>query len=347
MSGQVRRNLRTRLPREGTIRSATPFPNPMPARRLPSSRIGPLLLAAAVLAGCASRSANVQPVPVDASAFAGWSCDRIHDEMDAVQQRAADLAWTVDERSGNNIIALGVGLTIFWPAVLAMRPDGPEARDLAALKGRYEALQQASRQQACPPPGLQMAAERAAAWPVQVGERLVYEERVGNRGALKEWSLRLVALRRDEAEFQAEFPPRLESGSLRRPEPWKQDLAGNVTLAPEGALQWSRLLRRDLQLGQVVAGEIVEAGDSLVRARVRGQVVAVGPQTVAGRRFDAAVLELFGDVQNGETSTRLEGVLVVDRPSGVLLRLDLRSAQSGFNLQRRLARVEPAPAPAR
>ena len=76
----------------------------------------------------------------------------------------------------------------------------------------------------------------------------------------------------------------------------------------------------------------------------RGQVVAVGPQTIATRRFDAAVIELFGDAQRGERSTRLDGVLVVDRASGVLLRLELASAQPGFTVQRRLVRVE---APAR
>jgi hypothetical protein len=31
---------------------------------------------------------------------------------------------------------------------------------------------------------------------------------------------------------------------------------------------------------------------------------------------------------------------VVDRSSGVLLRLDLRSAQPGFNVQRRLVQVD-------
>jgi hypothetical protein len=52
------------------------------------------------------------------------------------------------------------------------------------------------------------------------------------------------------------------------------------------------------------------------------------------------VLELFGDVLDGVGSTRLDGVLVVDRASGVLLRLDLRSAQPPFRVLRRLARVE-------
>jgi hypothetical protein len=72
-------------------------------------------------------------------------------------------------------------------------------------------------------------------------------------------------------------------------------------------------------------------------------VVAVGPQTLAARRFDVAVIELFGDAQRGEASTRVDGVMVVDRASGVLMRLDLVSAQRSFNLQRRLVRIEPAP----
>jgi hypothetical protein len=63
---------------------------------------------------------------------------------------------------------------------------------------------------------------------------------------------------------------------------------------------------------------------------------------VAGRRFDAAVVELFGDAQRGDNTTRVEGAIVVDRASGVLLRLDLRSAQPPFSVQRRLLRVEAA-----
>ena len=103
------------------------------------------------------------------------------------------------------------------------------------------------------------------------------------------------------------------------------------------------LLRSELDLGSVMAGEISVSGDPDARARMRGQVVAVGAQTVAGRRFDAAVIELFGDAQRGDVSTRVEGVIVVDRASGVLLRLDLRSAQAPFSLLRRLVRVEAAP----
>ncbi len=296
------------------------------------------VLALATLAGCATRAVDVAPAPANPADFVRWDCGRIADEQDAVQQRAADVAYAVDERAGHNILALGVGVTVFWPAMLAMRPVGPEAQDLARLKGRFEALQTASRQKNCVPQGHDLRPDQAAALPVALGERLVYEDRADARHAATEWVLRLTALRRGELEYQLEPTAGLAGGT------WRQDRAGNILAAPEGSLQWPRLLRAEMPLGQVTAGDMLVAGDPLSRARLRGQVVAVGAQMVAGRRFDVAVVELFGDVQRGESFTRLVGAIVVDRASGVLLRLDLRSADATFLLQRRLVRVEPAPA---
>lgn len=304
-----------------------------PAMNRTASPLAGCVLALA-LAGCATRSVDVAPISANPAEFAAWDCSRIDDELDRVQQRAADVAYAVDERAGNNIVALGVGVAVFWPAILAMRPDGLEAAELARLKGRFEALRTAATTQACPPTSPDLPAARAALLPVAPGERLVYEDRPGGKGAASEWTLRVTALRRGEIEYRLESAPAGE---------WRQDRAGNILSAPDGALQWPHLLRSEMVLGTVTAGHIVVAGDPLARARMRGQVVAVGPQTVAGRRFDVAVVELFGDAQRGEAYTRVEGAIVVDRSSGVLLRLDLRSAQSSFSLQRRLVRVEPAP----
>jgi hypothetical protein len=296
-----------------------------------SFRLGMCVLGLAA-AGCVTRAVDVRPLPANAADFATWDCERIDDEVDAVQLKAADVAYAVDERAGNNVIALGLGVTIFWPAVLAMRPEGPESQDLARLKGRFEALKTAARQKGCPPANPELPAARAKTLPVAVGERLVYEDRPGGRPPTGEWTLRLQSLRRDEYEFRLETP----HGAAV----WRQDVAGNVTAAPPGSLYWTRLLKRDLALGQVVYGELDIAGDPLLRARVRGQVVAVGPQMLADRRFDVAVIDLYGDAQQGDASTRLDGAIVVDRASGVLLRLELRSALPPFNLQRRLARIE-------
>lgn len=296
----------------------------------------------ALLVGCATRSADVLPLPANPADFASWSCSRIDDELDSVQQRAADVAYAVDEKAGNNILALGIGVTLFWPAILAMRPDGLEAADLARLKGRFEALSVAGKSQGCPGLGNALSAQRAAALPVAVGEQLIYEDRRAARQPATPFSLRLLALRRAEIEYRVEADAAAAAALAQGAQQLRQDLAGNVIQAPAGSLVWPNLLRAELVLGQVLAGDMLVAGDPLARARMRGQVVALGPQAIAGRRFDAAVIELFGDAQRGESYTRVEGAIVIDRSSGLLLRLDLRSAQPSFNLQRRLVQVEAA-----
>lgn len=311
---------------------------PMPPKLLPSAlRAAALALAlGAALSGCATRSDDVRPIPASPAQFMAWDCARIDDERDQVQQRATHVAWTVDERVGNNILALGLGLTIFWPALFAMQPDGLEAADLARLKGRYEALSQAAQLKGCPPPSEGLPASVAASMPLALGDRIVYEDRGELRSPVREWSLAVTALRRDETEYR-----RTPSGSADA-DRWLQDRSGNLVQSPNGDLLWPRLLRGEMVLGAVTGGEILVAGDPQLRARMRGQVVAVGPQTIAGRRFDAAVVELFGDAPLGEAGTRVDGVIVIDRTSGLLLRLDLRSAHPSFALQRRLLRIDGA-----
>ena len=339
-----------------------------PGAVAPAARRHPallLLLCSAVLAGCATRAVDVRPKPGDPAAYAGWDCERLFEESDQVQLQAADVAYAVDTVVGNNMVALGLGVTVFWPALLAMRPDGPEATQLADLKGRFEAMRSAAAAQACGAPPLAMTAKRQAGLPVAVGDRLIYDDRsglpvgtgnsAGNNGvaggvvggvagsAGRVLSLQVTALLRDRIEFRAV----LDGQALATP--WQQDLAGNAVVgAPAPLIAWRRLLRSDLTLGQVVTGELAAAGELLPSARLRGQVVATGPQTVAGQTFDVAVIELFGEAprprsNQGEVpqgSARLDGSMAVDRHSGLLLRLDMRCDNPDFALRRRLVRLD-------
>jgi hypothetical protein len=296
-----------------------------------------VLLAASLLSACASRSIDVRPDPVADLDLAAWPCDSLDDETERVQQRASDVAYAVDVHRGNNIIAFSVGTMVFWPALLAMRPDGPEATELAQLKGRYDALQRAARQQGCPPMADELPAARATRLPLRLGDRLVYDERSGHSGPSQELGLRLRALKRGELDFT------LERGDRQPDVPWRQDAAGNLlSPLPQPLLAWSRLLRHDMALGDVLTGELTGPDADSRSGRLRGQVIALGPLLESGRKFDAATIELFGDVPNGNASSRVEGVMVVDRLSGVLLRLELRSINPDYALRRRLVRIEPA-----
>ncbi|MBL8328079.1 MAG: hypothetical protein JNJ71_04440 [Rubrivivax sp.] len=292
-----------------------------------------------LMMGCALRSADVAPLRADPQEFAGWACERIDDEADHVQRQAARVAYAFDERAGGNVVALGLGLTVFWPVLLTMRPQGPDATVLAALKGRHEALQEARRSKSCPGQPGSLPARWAAQLPVAVGDRLVYEQRATPRSEPLRVALRVADIRRDEIELApwSERTPPTEPASPASL--WLNDLSGNLKQAPLPPV-WPALLREQLELGRVVSGELRDPGDARQWARVRGQVVAVGPQSLAGQEFNVAVVELFGDAHQGDTSARLDGVLVLDRGSGLTLRLDLFSSVSAFNLQRRLVRLE-------
>jgi hypothetical protein len=45
-------------------------------------------------------------------------------------------------------------------------------------------------------------------------------------------------------------------------------------------------------------------------------------------------------VRHADLNSRMEGVIVIDKPSGILLRIELRGVQPDMNLLRRLVRVE-------
>jgi len=304
------------------------------------ARLAAPMFAALALAGCATRSADVAPLSTDFAPFTALDCEALYDESDAVRQRAAEVAYALDARSGANIVALGVGVTVFWPALVAMRPSGADARTLAELRGRDEAVHRAMEERHCSPMPTQMSAARASALPIAPGDRLVYEERAAQGGPPRELGLRVSALRRNEIDFVAE-----SRGGLP-PQPWVQDTLGNQPQAQpgQGWVTWRRLLKHDLVLGDVLAGDLVgpdDLPDAPAVGHVRGQVIALGVKHSLGRPFDAAVIELFGDVPDGTRSTRLDGVMVVDRKSGVLLRLELHSGNPAFALRRTLVRIEP------
>jgi hypothetical protein len=305
------------------------------------SRLWICLLLGVVLAGCATRAVDVDRDPSDPTQFAAWTCEAMADEIERVQRRAADVAYAADPRRGNDVIALNLGVSVFWPALFAQRPDGPDAVELARLKQRHDTLRGVVGARGCGEPLHVLGARRAALTPLGEGERVVYEERTSPRRPSTELGLRLTSLRRTELDFAADL-----GGELLL-DVWAQDRAGNLLAPPKppaegpGLLYWTRLLPRELELGDVVAGELRHTGGAT--ARVRGQVVATGLHTAVGRPLDAAVIELFGDVVAPAGGERVGGVMVVERKAGLLLRLDVHSGAPAFVLRRTLVRIEPAP----
>jgi hypothetical protein len=115
------------------------------------------MLIAATVSGCASNSREIGAAYVSPLAYSGYSCPQLAAEMQRIGSRVQQVSGTVDDRASNDSVAMGVGVVLFWPALFFMKGDGPEAQELARLKGEYEAVNQAAIRGNCgmnnvPPP---------------------------------------------------------------------------------------------------------------------------------------------------------------------------------------------------
>lgn len=108
-----------------------------------------IALAAAPLAGCASSSKEISAAYVSPIMYQGYSCQQLAGEMQRISARVQQVSGTVDGRANNDAAMMGIGLILFWPSLFFIKGDGPEAQELARLKGEYDAVNQAAIRQNC------------------------------------------------------------------------------------------------------------------------------------------------------------------------------------------------------
>ncbi len=114
-----------------------------------TTRMFVLLGCAATMAGCASRSENVNAAYVSPNAYQSYSCDQIRAEAARVSSRAAAATGTQNSKATSDAVTTGVAVVLFWPAAFFIKGDGAGAAELSRLKGEMEALEQASVQKKC------------------------------------------------------------------------------------------------------------------------------------------------------------------------------------------------------
>ena len=104
-------------------------------------------LALLFICSCATNPDNIQASYVSPLKYRNYDADQIILEMDYVGQRTQELYQRLKKKASGDKWKTGIGLVLFWPALLALEGgDGPEATEYARLKGEYEALRQAAVQ---------------------------------------------------------------------------------------------------------------------------------------------------------------------------------------------------------
>jgi len=107
------------------------------------------LAAAALLVGCASKSADIQASYVSPILYQNLTCEQLALEAQNVSSRAIAASGQQDKKAGQDAAAVGVALVLFWPAAFLAQGDGATAAEVARLKGEMEAIEHASIQKNC------------------------------------------------------------------------------------------------------------------------------------------------------------------------------------------------------
>ena len=102
------------------------------------------------LSGCASAPEDIQPIYVSPSEYASFSCEAMETEMRDISKRVGVLTGQLDEEATADAWQMGVGMLVFWPALLFLEGgDGAQAHEYATLRGKYDAVTEAHGRKGC------------------------------------------------------------------------------------------------------------------------------------------------------------------------------------------------------
>ena len=81
--------------------------------------------------------------------YQNHNCQQLAAEAQGISTRAVAVSGAQDQKRSNDQIATAAAIIVFWPAAFLVGGDGPQAAELAQLKGQMNAVEQASIQKKC------------------------------------------------------------------------------------------------------------------------------------------------------------------------------------------------------
>lgn len=107
-----------------------------------SGRFVPSMLSVAlVLSGCATESKDVASAYVSPLQYQSFDCEQLAAEAQRIQGRVIELGGRLDQAAKNDKALVGVGLIVFWPAMLFIGGTKGQEAEYGRLKGEHEAVQ--------------------------------------------------------------------------------------------------------------------------------------------------------------------------------------------------------------
>ncbi len=109
-----------------------------------------VVAASAFLAGCASSPDSMTAQHVSPIRYESYTCKQLGLESDYANERLGQLYMSLDKKAGNDAAQMGIGLVLFWPALLFLEGgDGPEAAEYSRLRGEVDAMRRVAVLKEC------------------------------------------------------------------------------------------------------------------------------------------------------------------------------------------------------
>ncbi len=100
----------------------------------------PTIIAAVTLSACAPQPQNVEATYVSPDQYRGKSCASLNSELNVVIDNVNALAAQQKQDALNDVAMMTGAAILFWPAMIVAPLTPDHADDLAAAKGRYDAI---------------------------------------------------------------------------------------------------------------------------------------------------------------------------------------------------------------
>lgn len=104
------------------------------------------------LVACASSPDTIEARYVSPVAYQTWNCEQLLDEQKRLGVEVQRVSGLQKENADADAAMMGVGLVLFWPALIGLAATKDRKEELGRLKGEYEAVNEQSRMQSCPLP---------------------------------------------------------------------------------------------------------------------------------------------------------------------------------------------------
>lgn len=119
-------------------------------KKMTAFTMASLLLAA----GCAKRPENITARFAPASGYRAMACEQLNDERMRVGLELQRITALQQENADADALLMGVGMVIFWPALIGLAATTDRSDQIAGMMGERDAMDIAAREKGCAPVNL-------------------------------------------------------------------------------------------------------------------------------------------------------------------------------------------------